>query len=42
VLLMDGNAYVNRPGPRLVEAAETIAAFLRGEPLSAERAGALT
>jgi iron complex transport system substrate-binding protein len=41
VLLMDGNAYVNRPGPRLVEAAETIAAFLRGEPLSAERACAL-
>jgi iron complex transport system substrate-binding protein len=33
VLFMDGNAYLNRPGPRLVEAAETIAAWLRGEPL---------
>ena len=28
VLLMDGNAYLNRPGPRLVEAVETIAAWL--------------
>ena len=41
VLLMDGNAYLNRPGPRLVEAIETMAAWLRGaaanEPeLSAE------
>ena len=25
VLAMDGNAYVSRPGPRLVDAAETIA-----------------
>jgi len=31
VLLLDGNAYVNRPGPRLVEAVETIAAWLGGE-----------
>jgi iron complex transport system substrate-binding protein len=38
VLLMDGNAYLNRPGPRLVEAVETIAAWLRGEPVPAERA----
>jgi iron complex transport system substrate-binding protein len=28
VLLLDGNAYVNRPGPRLVEAVEKIAAWL--------------
>ena len=34
VLLMDGNAYLNRPGPRLVEAAELLAAWLRGEPLA--------
>jgi iron complex transport system substrate-binding protein len=27
VLLMDGDAYLNRPGARLVEAAEKIAAF---------------
>jgi len=31
VLLMDGNAHLNRPGPRIVEAVETIAAWLRGE-----------
>jgi iron complex transport system substrate-binding protein len=34
VLFMDGNAYLNRPGPRLVDAAETIAAWLRGQPLT--------
>lgn len=28
VLLMDGNAYLNRPGPRLVDTAELIARFL--------------
>jgi iron complex transport system substrate-binding protein len=38
VLLMDGNAYLNRPGPRLVEAAETIAAWLRGEVPAETRA----
>jgi len=38
VLLMDGNAYLNRPGPRLVEAAETIAAWLRGEAPDEARA----
>jgi iron complex transport system substrate-binding protein len=31
VLLMDGNAWLNRPGPRLVDAAETLAAWLRGD-----------
>lgn len=38
VLLMDGNAYLNRPGPRLVEAVETIAAWLRGETVPERRA----
>lgn len=38
VLLMDGNAYLNRPGPRLVDAAETISAWLRGGPVAEERA----
>lgn len=38
VLLMDGNAYLNRPGPRLVEAAETIAAWLAGRDVPPERA----
>lgn len=38
VLLMDGNAYLNRPGPRLVEAAETIAAWLAGRAVPADRA----
>ena len=38
VLLMDGNAYLNRPGPQIVEAIETIAAWLRGEPVPEERA----
>jgi iron complex transport system substrate-binding protein len=38
VLLMDGNAYLNRPGPRIVEAIETIAAWLRGEAVPEERA----
>jgi hypothetical protein len=28
---MDGNAYVNRPGPRLIESAELFAAAIRGE-----------
>jgi iron complex transport system substrate-binding protein len=38
VLLMDGNAYLNRPGPRIIEAVETIAAWLRGEVVPEERA----
>lgn len=37
VLLLDGNAYLNRPGPRIVEAVETIAAWLRGKPVPEER-----
>jgi iron complex transport system substrate-binding protein len=37
VLLLDGNAYLNRPGPRIVEAVETIAAWLRGAGVPAER-----
>jgi iron complex transport system substrate-binding protein len=41
VLLMDGNAWLNRPGPRLVEAAETIGSWLRGEPVSHPRVRAL-
>ena len=32
VLLVDGNAYWNRPGPRLVDAVEQLAAWLRGGP----------
>lgn len=32
VLLMDGNAYWNRPGPRLVDAVETLSAWLREAP----------
>lgn len=31
VWLLDGNAYTSRPGPRLVDGAERIAAALRGE-----------
>ncbi|HYZ16527.1 MAG TPA: cobalamin-binding protein [Candidatus Acidoferrum sp.] len=31
---VDGNAYVNRPGPRLVETAEIFAAAIGGEPAS--------
>jgi iron complex transport system substrate-binding protein len=38
VLLMDGNAYLNRPGPRIVDAIETIAAWLRGEAVAEDRA----
>jgi iron complex transport system substrate-binding protein len=41
VLLMDGNAYLNRPGPRLVEAVETIAAWLDGRPVDPARACAM-
>jgi iron complex transport system substrate-binding protein len=33
VLLMDGNAYLNRPGPRVVDAVEAMAAWFRGEPV---------
>jgi len=41
VLLLDGNAYLNRPGPRIVEAVETIAAWLRGEYTPEDRGLAL-
>jgi len=41
VLLMDGNAYLNRPGPRLVEAVETMADWLAGRPVAAPRACAM-
>ncbi len=34
VLLLDGNAYLNRPGPRIVDAIETIAGWLRGETVA--------
>jgi len=37
VLLLDGNAYLNRPGPRLVDAVEIVAAWLRGGPVRAEQ-----
>ncbi len=30
VLLLDGNAFVNRPGPRLVDTVEALATWLRG------------
>ena len=36
VLFMDGNAYLNRPGPRLVDAAEIIGRWLRGEAVPRE------
>jgi iron complex transport system substrate-binding protein len=32
---MDGNAYVNRPGPRLIDTAEIFAAALAGDPAPA-------
>jgi iron complex transport system substrate-binding protein len=38
VLLMDGNAYLNRPGPRLVDAAETLAAWMQRAPIDPARA----
>jgi iron complex transport system substrate-binding protein len=41
VLLLDGNAYVNRPGPRIVETAEIIAGWLRGAEPDPRRAVAL-
>jgi iron complex transport system substrate-binding protein len=41
VLLLDGNAYLNRPGPRLVDAVEILAAWLRGAPVPAGQGLAL-
>jgi iron complex transport system substrate-binding protein len=37
VLLLDGNAYLNRPGPRIVEAVETIAGWLCGDVVAESR-----
>ena len=31
---MDGNAYWNRPGPRLVDAVEILAAWIDGEAIA--------
>jgi iron complex transport system substrate-binding protein len=41
VLLLDGNAYLNRPGPRLVDAVEILAGWLRGAPVPAGQGLAL-
>ena len=41
VILMDGNAYLNRPGPRIVEAVEAMAAGLRGDFVPNDRVEAL-
>jgi iron complex transport system substrate-binding protein len=38
--IADGNAYFNRPGPRLVETAEILAAILHAVPAYAHHAGA--
>jgi len=38
VLLMDGNAYLNRPGPRLADAVEAMAAWLGGGEADGTRA----
>ena len=38
VLLMDGNAFLNRPGPRLVEAVETMASWLEGRSVDGSKA----
>ena len=37
VYVIDGNAYVNRPGPRLIDSAEIFATALHGEPFGAGR-----
>jgi iron complex transport system substrate-binding protein len=41
MLLLDGNAYLNRPGPRLAEAVETLAAWLRDDVADGVRACAM-
>jgi iron complex transport system substrate-binding protein len=38
---VDGNAYVNRPGPRLIETAEIFAAAIGGEPAAADALAAV-
>jgi iron complex transport system substrate-binding protein len=40
--VMDGNAYVNRPGPRLIDTAEIIATAIAGRPAPAEAIEALS
>jgi iron complex transport system substrate-binding protein len=40
--VMDGNAYVNRPGPRLIDSAEIFAAAITGAPLPADAIEAIT
>jgi hypothetical protein len=39
---MDGNAYVNRPGPRLLDTAEIFAAAIAGEALAANAIAVVT
>jgi len=39
VFIADGNAYFNRPGPRVVETAEILAAILHGIPRYGRHAG---
>jgi iron complex transport system substrate-binding protein len=39
--ILDGNAYVNRPGPRLVDTAELFARCMFDEPLPPEAAARL-
>jgi iron complex transport system substrate-binding protein len=39
--LVDGNAYVNRPGPRLVDTAELFASAIHGDPYGAALTDAL-
>jgi iron complex transport system substrate-binding protein len=41
IFALDGNAYVNRPGPRLVDTAELFATALHGEPFGAAVAGGI-
>lgn len=38
VWAVDGPAYFNRPGPRVVDGVELLAALLRGDPVPADRA----
>ena len=40
VFIADGNAFFNRPGPRIVETAEILASILHGVPAFAAHAGA--
>jgi iron complex transport system substrate-binding protein len=41
VLMVDGNAYFNRPGPRLVDALELLAGWLAGSPVASVSAACL-